>query len=550
MTTTPLDPRSRVLDAAKDAVAARRRADVDLLVAAAEWAVQHPATEATDYAGFGEDLLFGEALTPLAGQGAPLVAEFAPAELAAVLGWSTETVKELMGDALELRYRLPRVWRLVQALRLPVPLARYLAEQTHDLDAYTANAADKMLACCDPGKLTRRIGQTDHRRAAASTRTPTSAAADEENALAARKVEVRPGATPATTEVIMDLDTADAEAFDEAVALVAEALKDLGDTDDLDIRRARAVGVLADPRAALDLLHRSQTPDRKPGGGSATLFLHLDLATLADLAVHGTTGPVHDERRGTATTDLIRDWLTDWLGDDAKLTVQPYLDLNHPETITPVDGHDPTPAMVDARPAQRPCLRLPRLQETIPPLRPRPHRRLRPTRRRRTTRPDPPRQPRPTLPRTPPRQDPRPMVTTDASPTADTAGPHPPAAPSTYHRAAVHDAVASLLAQFGCRVDLSCVWGFQIGGNSSTSSLVALRVSITANRSMTLAVSTMSRARSSSDMNGHSAWRWRQSRGPGDMQSRPPGPGRCTARSSSASGDPRRSCRQPDRPNT
>ena len=157
MTTTPLDPRSRVLDAAKDAVAARMRADVDLLVAAAEWAVQQPATEATDYAGFGEDLLFGEALTPLAGQGAPLVAEFAPAELAAVLGWSTETVKELMGDALELRYRLPRVWRLVQALELPVPLARYLAEQTHDLDAYTANEADKMLASCDPGKLPRRL---------------------------------------------------------------------------------------------------------------------------------------------------------------------------------------------------------------------------------------------------------------------------------------------------------------------------------------------------------------------------------------------------------
>ena len=118
MTTTPLDPRSRVLDAAKAAVTARMRADVDLLVAAAEWAVRHPATKVTDHAGFGEDLLFGEALTPLAGDGAPLVAEFAPAELAAHLGWSTETVKELMGDALELTHRLPRAWEHVVALRL------------------------------------------------------------------------------------------------------------------------------------------------------------------------------------------------------------------------------------------------------------------------------------------------------------------------------------------------------------------------------------------------------------------------------------------------
>ena len=44
MTTTPIDPRSRVQDAARDAVTARMRADVDLLAAAAEWAIRHPAT--------------------------------------------------------------------------------------------------------------------------------------------------------------------------------------------------------------------------------------------------------------------------------------------------------------------------------------------------------------------------------------------------------------------------------------------------------------------------------------------------------------------------
>ena len=66
--------------AATAAVAARRAAEVALLAAAAEGAVLHPATEVTGYAGFGEDLLFGEDLVPLAGEGAPLVAEFAPAE--------------------------------------------------------------------------------------------------------------------------------------------------------------------------------------------------------------------------------------------------------------------------------------------------------------------------------------------------------------------------------------------------------------------------------------------------------------------------------------
>ena len=264
MTTTPLDPRSRVLDAATGAVAARAAADVALLVAAAEWALLHPATEATGYAGFGEDLLFGEALLPLAGEGAPLVAEFAPAELAAVLGWSTLTVQQLMADALEAKTRLPRVWDLVLSGRIPVRIARYIAEQTHDLDVESAREADRMLAV-DPEHLTRRVAKrlVDEIRL---YHDPDRAAADEQQALAARKVELRPGTTPATSEVVMCLDTADAEAFDRTVSEVAEALKRLGDGDQVDVRRARAVGVLADPQAALDLLATGRAaPHRSPG---------------------------------------------------------------------------------------------------------------------------------------------------------------------------------------------------------------------------------------------------------------------------------------------
>jgi hypothetical protein len=359
MTTTPLDPRIGVLDAARDAVAARMRAEVGLLVAAREWAGLHPATGVTDYAGFGEDLLFGEALTPLAGDGAPLVAEFAPAELAAVLGWSTETVKELMGDALELAHRLPRTWELVTGLRLPVPLARYVAQLTRDLDAEVARRADRMLACGDPGKLTRRMAKrvVDEVRL---HQDPDRAVADEQDALAARRVELREGATPATTEVTMSLDTADAEAFDRTVADLAESLKRLGDDDDLDVRRARAVGIMADPQTAATLLPDStapapDAPARPRPREAATLYLHLDLATLAALAVAGRIGGVYDEKRGVATTDLVHTWLTRWLGPDAKITVKPVLDLHHPETLQPVDRHDPTEPMADLVRLRDPC---------------------------------------------------------------------------------------------------------------------------------------------------------------------------------------------------
>ena len=314
-----------------------REREVLKLRLAYQWAILHPATDVWDSAG----VVFGEDVIPIAGEGAPLVAEFAPAELAAVLGWKTETVEALMGDALELSCRLPRVYDDVQKLRLPLTLGRYIAEQTRDLDPASAHEVDQALR--GGGKLTRAF----IRRVVDDVRLhedPDRAVADEENALAARKVEVRPGRTPATLSVEMDLDVPDGLAFAGAVALVADRLKDLGDTDDLDIRRARAVGILADPEAALALLNGDPSPTSR-AAGTANLLLNLDLATLAELAVRGVTGPVGVERWGTATTELIKRWVTEWLGADAKIVVRPFHDLSDPATLTPVDGHDPPEQM-------------------------------------------------------------------------------------------------------------------------------------------------------------------------------------------------------------
>ena len=54
---------------------------------------------------------YGEAGMPVAGEGAPLVAEFAITEFAAAIGISTDAGKRYVGHALELRHRLPRVWK-------------------------------------------------------------------------------------------------------------------------------------------------------------------------------------------------------------------------------------------------------------------------------------------------------------------------------------------------------------------------------------------------------------------------------------------------------
>lgn len=349
MTTTPSDLRSEVLAGARSAVAARMRAEVDLLVEAAKWGLLHPGTEETGIAGYGDRSIFAEDIVALAGDGAPLVAEFAPAELAAVLGWSTEAVAELMSDAMDLACRMPRVWQDVLALRLPAALARYLAQQAHDLDADLARQADKMLALGPAGgKLTRPVIKRiiDEIRLHDD---PDRAVAEEENALAARGVEIRPGLVPATLEIAGSLDVPDGVAFDRALSRVAEVLGGLGDDDDFEVRRARAVGILADPEAALALLTDGQRPEPATTSvapaGKVDLDLRLDLATLADLAVHGITGPVHAGRYGSATSDLVKEWVSAWLGPEVKVTVRPAYDLSDPTSIRPVDGHDPPEQM-------------------------------------------------------------------------------------------------------------------------------------------------------------------------------------------------------------
>jgi len=326
-----------VLDRAVEAVVARRDADLALLRAAIEWAETHllPAGERDRYALWEDPSLHGEGIVPLAGDGAPLVAEFAPDELAVAIGWSVMTSRAWMGDGLELKYRLPVLFDLVVRGVVPLHLARYVSEHTRDLPREAAAYADRLVSGRH-ARLTRaRIrALVDEARL---YHDPDRQVDDEQRALAARRVALWPGSTPATTEVMMSLDTRDALAFDRAVAATAEALKRYGDHDDLDVRRAKAVGVLADPQRALDLLTEAR-PDGpsgvKPG---AVLWLHLDQSALHDLDTF--PAPVTVEGLGTVSSDLLASWLA-----DTTLVVRPVLDLARPDAV---DGHDPPAWMAD-----------------------------------------------------------------------------------------------------------------------------------------------------------------------------------------------------------
>src|SRR6185436_18684403 len=93
-------------------------AEARLLSHACAWAELHPAESIADA------VRFGDTPVPVAGEGAPLVAEFAVAEFAAAAAMPTETGKAYLGEALELRHRLPRTWARVAAGDLPAWRAR------------------------------------------------------------------------------------------------------------------------------------------------------------------------------------------------------------------------------------------------------------------------------------------------------------------------------------------------------------------------------------------------------------------------------------------
>ena len=82
----------------------------------------------------------------IAGEGAPLVAEFCVAELALALGMSTNAGKRYLGDAVETRYRLPRLWKRVIAGEVPVWKARQVATRTIILSAEAAGFVDQHVA--------------------------------------------------------------------------------------------------------------------------------------------------------------------------------------------------------------------------------------------------------------------------------------------------------------------------------------------------------------------------------------------------------------------
>ena len=235
--------------------AAADRAEVQILAAAAHYADLHGVVGRTSPE-TGRVLPGSERLVEFGGDGTPKVAEFAPAELGAALGLSPTSAGLLIGDALDLRHRLPILWGRLQAGEVKAWVGRKIARATRSYDADGGGRGRRPgRPVCrpavlgpaghpavrrhrrrrpGPGQGRRRGRRHPARRVAATRHRPRRRSPP----FCATPPRTRSGSTPPSTGSPTPSPS-------------------LGDTRPKQQRRAAAVGILANPQATLDLLQQA-----------------------------------------------------------------------------------------------------------------------------------------------------------------------------------------------------------------------------------------------------------------------------------------------------
>jgi hypothetical protein len=314
------------------------------LTLAAAWADLHPPESIHDAASF--TVPGCEHEEPIAGEGAPLVAEFCVAELGTTLGITTTAAKKLIGHALELRHRLPRLWAQVHAGQVPAWRARAVADTTiHSSPALTREAAgfvDAQVAAVagriGSAQLDRLVAETI-RRYDLATADPASDPEDGYLHVDPRHVTVDTDDVhyAGTLRIEAEVDIADALDLDRAVAHHAATQKALGSELPLDARRAKALGDLARTQTALDLLGGEPGQDRVspdadadtdeprlPAARQVVIHAHFDASFSGDTTVFGPTGRMENGQR-LVLLEQIQSWCAD---TRTEVTIKPVIDLN------------------------------------------------------------------------------------------------------------------------------------------------------------------------------------------------------------------------------
>ncbi len=220
-----------------------RRAEVDLLHAAYQWAVLH-APDRLDPA---QAALPGrERARQLGGPGTPEVSEFAAATFGARIGRSPYAAARLIGDALDLHHRHPHLWARVRAGEVRASYARHVTTKTRDLEPDQAAYVDAAVAESADGRIAWTRFETLVEAKVAQA-TPETTREKEQKAATATFAKKLPGPTtgPAhgMASYLVRADLATIDTIAAAVQAHADQLDPDAPADDLaaDQRRVRAL---------------------------------------------------------------------------------------------------------------------------------------------------------------------------------------------------------------------------------------------------------------------------------------------------------------------
>lgn len=328
-----------------------RERECEALLLAAAWADVHGVdTTAPGY----EPLV--ERACVWGGEGTPEVSEYAVHELGALHGVSGASAEGLIADALDLRHRLPRLWARVRAGSVRAWQARAVAQATHGLPQVAAGLVD--------AAVTRHLGVLPWARfqrilaAAVLEADPASAAERAERARTERDVTAFDG-EHGLKVLVAKAAAGDVTWFLAVVNRLADILAADGDPDPVGARRAKAIGLLAQPARALQLLLDHQTdpslaePPDAPEDEDERGVRSLDLARpagrmepaavrprvvlhfhLSDATLRAGHGVVRTEHGQPETLQQLRDWLRE---TGCAVQVRPVVD---PAQAAAVDSYE------------------------------------------------------------------------------------------------------------------------------------------------------------------------------------------------------------------
>ena len=318
---TPATPTDRL----RHSIELRREADINEVRAIAELAAEHSWTTTDEF-----DIV-GERAIRLGADGTRLVGEFLPMEVAAIKGISVNAATGLIRDVLNLEARHPVLWDAVRAGHVAPFRAFQLARLATDyqLSQEQAIEVDSKLA----GKFGR-IGWPRLMRLAHGLIAIFAGDTHEQRTREAREARFMRSAPdknhPIVTELWARLDTADAEQLEATVAALAKILAGQGDTDSLDVRRSKALGILATPAYAANLLaggdgtpaNPDSTAVRKP---RPRAIVNLN---LAEETITGSTGVARSDTLGPITKNQLAE-----LFGTYHITINPIIRVDGDEAV-------------------------------------------------------------------------------------------------------------------------------------------------------------------------------------------------------------------------